>query len=115
MHHPPPHTLTPTPFHTPNASGTFDLSYTVQDPVTGQNTTAFVTITVPSPNAPLARDDYYTCVAGQACSPPTSVLANDTSPTGGTITFVGISSPPSPGGSLVFKPDGTFTFTPSPM
>lgn len=108
----------------PPTSGFFgdvQVSYIVQDPLTGVNTTAVVTIKVAPPTAPIVRDDRYSCAASQPCAPATSVLANDTSRVSSkrrrslaatrTVVFAGVEMPPSVG-AVTFNEDGTFIYTP---
>ena len=93
------------------------LLQTPQDPMLLINltTTAYMTIIVPPPTAPVANDDRYACTAGAACSPPGSVLDNDVTNAGGTLSVSGITSAPDPGGSVSILPNGSFTYTPSPL
>lgn len=86
------------------------VPYTIRDPVTSQTSTAFLTIVVPSQDAPVAVDDFYTCPFNAACAPATGLLAND-STSGAPLEVVDVPNPP-PTGSLVWNPDGTFTYLP---
>jgi hypothetical protein len=67
----------------------------------------------PSNRPPVADDDTYTRHRGN--HPPvvtTGVLANDTDPEGDALTAELVSGPSR--GSIVFRPDGTFSYAPAP-
>ena len=93
--------------YTPAAgfAGTDTFTYTVTDP-TGQTATATETIVVSAP-ALVAVNDAYTTKAGAAVAG--NAAAGDTYAPGST--FAKTTDPAH--GSVVFHPDGTFTYTPA--
>ncbi|PKQ69743.1 Ig-like domain-containing protein [Raineya orbicola] len=98
--------------YTPNPGfvGTDTFTYTVCNQL-GQCSTATVTITVGQP--PLAVNDEYNTGAGIPVSG--NVGTNDQNPSGGTTTFNLVSGgTATQNGTLVFNPNGIFTFTPNP-
>jgi hypothetical protein len=74
-----------------NFSGTDVFTYTIRD-VDGQqsNTAVFVTVT-PVNDAPLARDDTFSVLAGQRSE--LDVLQNDGDPDGNGITLISVTQP----------------------
>jgi gliding motility-associated-like protein len=97
--------------YTPNTGfvGSDTFTYTVCNQL-GQCSTATVTITVGQP--PLAVNDEYNTGAGVPVSG--NVGTNDQNPSGGATTFNLVSGgTATQNGTLVFNPDGTFTFTPN--
>lgn len=97
--------------YTPNPGfvGSDTFTYTVCNQL-GECSSATVTITVGQP--PLAVNDEYNTGAGVPVSG--NVGTNDQNPSGGTTTFTLVSGgTATQNGTLVFNPDGTFTFTPN--
>ena len=94
-----------------NFVGRVVFPYTVRDQSNGLSGTAYVHITFLPPAAPFTMTDYHSCVCGRACVISTSVLRNDTSPTNGTLTVVGLGKPP-PIGSVLIERSGVFTYNP---
>ncbi|MDW8295757.1 MAG: Ig-like domain-containing protein, partial [Raineya sp.] len=100
--------------YTPNPGfvGTDTFTYTVcNNLVPPQCSTATITVTVGQP--PVAVNDEYNTGANTPVSG--NVGTNDQNPSGGTTTFTLVSGgTAAQNGTLVFNPDGTFTFTPNP-
>jgi VCBS repeat-containing protein len=99
--------------YTPNAnfSGVDSFTYTVSDGDGGSDS-ATVTITIDGANdAPVAMDD----AAMTAEDTPVSgnVLANDVDADGNALSAVLVDGPAAAAGTLVFAPDGSFSFTPA--
>lgn len=98
--------------YTPNAdyNGADTFTYSVCD-ASGDCDEATVLINVsPVPDAPVAEDDNYSVVTGDALNADVSV--NDTDVDGDPLTFTLVFDVTN--GVLVFNPDGTFTYTPTP-
>jgi hypothetical protein len=108
--------LHPTPHSTFCGNTTF-VYRIVDSTAPGATATATVTLVVTCPPAtpPVAVDDVYSCPYGAPCSPPASpaggILANDRSPTGGTLAVEAIVTQPAVG-TLTFTSTGSFEFTP---
>ena len=97
--------------YTPNPGfvGTDTFTYTVCNQL-GECSTATVTITVGQP--PVANNDEYNTGANTPVSG--NVGTNDQNPSGGTTTYNLVNGgTAAQNGTLVFNPDGTFTFTPN--
>jgi hypothetical protein len=89
-----------------------NFTYSITDQVLpGSSATAVVTIVIPSPGGPNAVDDSYACPFNAAC-PQTGILGNDASLAGGTLTVTGVAAQPAHG-QVSWRPDGSFTYTPS--
>lgn len=88
--------------------------YTVTDTKTGLFATAFVHI-VFAPNAvkpPVAVDDLYLCPnTAITCRPTPSILVNDSSPNGATLTIVGFEQPPAGQGTVALDVLGNLVYT----
>ncbi|MCZ2489847.1 tandem-95 repeat protein [Aquirufa antheringensis] len=104
--------------YTPKAgfTGVDEITYKICDNSTpALCSTAKVTYTVQpvaEPAKTFATDDYNSTSAG---SPVTgSVVANDGNTAGETLTATIVSGVSAAEGTLVFKADGTYTFTPAP-
>ena len=95
--------------------GTATFVYTAIDRGLGQTAYAYVRITYRPPQAPLTQPDLYDCTAGEKCTPPVSVLANDSSTTGGAILVVALQQTPKPSGTVKLTPSGAIEFTPVPL
>src|SRR5205823_5967160 len=94
--------------YTPNAGfvGMDSFMYKLDDGIGFSNVpTVFLDI---GNGIPTAFGDYYLVVHGQALSPSSSVLANDTDPEGDALTPTLVSGPSH--GTLSFQEDGTFTY-----
>jgi VCBS repeat-containing protein len=91
-------------------SGTDSFTYTAHDAFQGSNT-ATVTIHVHAP--PVAVNDSYTINENGTLTVPAAsgVLANDTDPSGLTLTAVLATGPAD--GTLTFDADGSFTYVPT--
>jgi gliding motility-associated-like protein len=97
--------------YTPNPGfvGTDTFTYTVCNQL-GECSTATVTITVGQP--PVANNDEYNTGANTPVSG--NVGTNDQNPSGGATTYNLVNGgTAAQNGTLVFNPDGTFTFTPN--
>src|SRR6185437_6127054 len=90
--------------------GTDTFAYTVTDGLV--NATGTVTIVVDN-NVPIALNDTYAVLHGQALVVPasTGLLANDSTPGGGTLSLPFAPAPPAHG-TLVTAPDGSFSYQP---
>jgi|GEM_PF-1526118 len=96
----------------PNFYGVDTFTYTITDGI--DTATAIVTIEVmPVNDAPIANDDFYSINQGEVLSVDApGVLSNDTDPDGNTL-FAEIVDDPT-NGTLEFREDGSFTYTPNP-
>ncbi|MRX48556.1 Ig-like domain-containing protein [Pedobacter puniceum] len=93
-----------------NWSGTTFFDYRVCDPL-GLCDIARVTITVtPVNDAPVANDDNFTQTEDNPIN--ATVTTNDFDIDGDALVYTRINNPAN--GSLIFNPNGTFTFTPNP-
>ena len=75
-------------------------------------TTACVTIVIPPPAVPDAKDDTYTCPVYTACTINATVglIQNDNTTRPGPITVTGNS--PASNGTVTVYPNGSFEWTP---
>jgi hypothetical protein len=98
---------------TTNAVGTDSFTYFDTDTAGGTSNIATVHLTISQPTLqpPIARDDFYTAHVGEPLNvgQTTGVLANDSDPQGLAMTAALISGPKK--GSLTFHSDGSFTYT----
>ena len=92
---------------TANFTGTASITYTIAEQDGGTDT-AIHTVTVAVPPAPVVNNDVFTTQYGTALNG--TVTPNDTVAPGSTFTT--LSQPGN--GTLSFKPDGTYVYTPSP-
>jgi|688.fasta_scaffold02231_8 gliding motility-associated-like protein len=99
-------TFTYTP--NPGFTGTDQFSYTVCVGALCDNNTV-VTITVTVSGSPNANDDFFNTNEDIALTSDVSV--NDSEPDGSELSFELTNGPTN--GSIVFNPDGTFTYTPN--
>ena len=100
--------------YTPNQnfSGTDGFTYTVSDGQGGSGSST-VTITVnAADDAPVALDD--TAMTAEDTPVNGNVLANDVDAEGNALSAVLVDAPAAATGTLVFGPDGSFTFAPAP-
>lgn len=96
-------------FYTPNAShtGTDSFTFRVDDPFGGVSAPA--TITVQLNSAPVAGPDLALHPAGAAVKVlSATLLANDSDPEGGAVTFAGVGATSAQGGSV--STDGTWVY-----
>ncbi|MCB2075758.1 MAG: tandem-95 repeat protein, partial [Novosphingobium sp.] len=91
-----------------NFNGEDSFTYTVTDEETGESLTRTVTITVGAESDLTAQDDTNTTSEDTPVSG--SVAGNDSTTSGGTLTFAKESDPAN--GTVTVNPDGTYTYTP---
>jgi VCBS repeat-containing protein len=97
--------------YTPNANfnGEDSFTYTVTDPASGESLTQTVTVNVAAVEDLVAADDE---VSGNENTVITgSVADNDTTTSGGELTFAKASEPSN--GTLTMNADGTYSYTPN--
>ncbi len=96
--------------YTPNANfnGSDSFTYTVTDAASGESLTQTVNITVDPVTDLVAADD--TATTNEDTAVNGSVAGNDSTTSGGTLTYAVASSVSN--GTLAFNTDGTYTYTP---
>jgi hypothetical protein len=96
-----------------DAHGNDSFSYTITDSA-GRTSIASVSVQVLSVNdAPVARADSYSAVAGETFFSTGSVFGNDSDADGDPLALVAYDSITASGGIVQMNADGTFTYTPA--